>query len=53
MYVEGIGVCDKDIGSDDKDGWKWCEPLSKLLYGRKINDSDGQKFVKKLNNAGK
>ena len=46
IHVGGIEICDKSMWSDDRDGGKWCETFLKLLYTRKVIDSEGQKFKK-------
>ena len=41
-------MCEIPIGSDDRDGGKWCETPLEWLLTRKIDDFEGQKLVKKL-----
>ena len=36
------------IGSDDRDGGKWCEALLNWLYTGKIKDFEGRHFGKAL-----
>ena len=35
LYVGRRDMCEIPIGSDDRDGWKWCETLLEWLHNRK------------------
>ena len=35
IYVGGIEICKKSIGSDDRGGGKWCETFLEWPYTRK------------------
>ena len=48
IYVGGIEICNKGIGSDDRDGGLWSETLLKMLYSRKFDDYGGQQLVKNV-----
>ena len=44
MYVGGIEIYNKGVGSDGRGGGKWCETFLEWPYTRRMSDFEGQKF---------